>query len=192
LRTTSRTAIGRSRMPHLQSNCSHRRADTVRGGALRPTCEQLPTSRFRFTVDPSTLRRCSQLPLCPGKSDPATEAVSYLSASAAVFSRSSRSAPMFSGASSGLKHFFSALRHISASSAETERGQPEVNLGLTCTALPMEPATLEPPVSEGAQLPPPPPPGVLLPLLVPPGRGLHSSVYRLDLRTFCGLCGVIS
>jgi hypothetical protein len=118
--------------------------------------------------------------------------VSYLSASVAVFSRSSRSAPMFKGASSGLEQNLSALCHISASSAETERGQPEVNLGLTCTALPMEPATLESPVSEGARLPPPPPPGVLLPLLVPPGRGLHSSVSRLDLRTFCGICWVIS
>jgi hypothetical protein len=38
-RTTSRLAIGQARMGYHQGHCSHRRADTIRGGVLRPPYE---------------------------------------------------------------------------------------------------------------------------------------------------------
>jgi len=47
------TAIGACMTLRVIGNCSCRCADTIRGD--RPTCEHLPTSRFRFIVDPASV-----------------------------------------------------------------------------------------------------------------------------------------
>ena len=40
---------------HLQGDYSYRRADMVHGGRPRPIHEHLPTSRFRFSIDPTSV-----------------------------------------------------------------------------------------------------------------------------------------